>query len=569
MKRLKFLTIIFLLATFITVGQQKKYVSYTVKKGETIKSIAKDYNISTRELLNLNPDESRKPAPGTVIVVPNKNYGKAIIPSVENVVKNDLYIVKPKETEFGISKKFGITIDALKAANNGLVEGLKIGMKLIIPKPTITIKEDSTNYLLHTVIKDDTFFNLTRRYEVSESELKTLNPKLNEGLKLGMILKIKPINTEELEKVEEGIFEENIDTFKAINVVIMLPYQLNKYNDSTKVENFKRTNSLLNIVTEFHMGTQMAIDSLKQKGVKVNVAYFDTENSDYKLQYIVNKHNFNDTDVVIGPLFFEKAHWIAKHINAPVLAPVFSKKQTKMSASNLIKSAPDNELLEEKIVNYLEKNYKGENIIVLNDGLPETQSRLWQTVSKFKTFDSIQNITVIKPEKGYFDGEKVGVKLKEDAKNWVVLITDENVATSSAINSLKTFAETYNIQLIAFNKGDNFNTIDNNFLGKLNFLFPTADFLNMDSSLVKNFFKKYQAKNYSFPTKYAIRGFDVTYDALVRIATEGSLEDGLKAGKSSRISSNFNYNKKLFGSFENNGIYLVQYTKDLLPILLK
>ncbi|WP_298288241.1 LysM peptidoglycan-binding domain-containing protein [uncultured Lutibacter sp.] len=570
MKKLKLITFLFLLFSIITIAQQKKYVSYTVKKGETIKSIAKRYDLSTRDLLRLNPDESRRPKPGTVIVVPNLNYGKTIITEAESSKKEErFYTVQPKETVFGISKKFGITIEELKAANFGLIGGLKIGMRLRIPESKKSEPLDLSNYVIHTVVKDDTFFKLTRLYEVTEAQLKQLNPELKDGLKLGMVLKIKPLSVENI-KVENdaGYFVENIDISKKLNVAVMLPYQINKYTDSTRIQNFKKNNSLLTIVSDVHLGVQMAIDSLKHKGLTIQVNYYDTENSNYKLQYLVNKNDFSNVDVILGPLFFEKAHWLAKHVNAPVVAPVFSKNQTSLSAGNLIKSAPNTELLDEKLMDYLKDQYKGEDIIIINDGKAETQTKLWRTVNKFKTFDSIQNITVIKPEKGYIDSEKVGEKLNEKSINWVVLISDDTVITSSAINSLKTYIEAFNIKFIAFNKGDNFDSIDNNLLGRLNFLFPSMEYLDMDAT-AKNFYKSYKSKYFAYPSKYATRGFDVTYDILIRLASEGSLEEGLKAGKSQRVSSVFNYDKKLFGSFENHAVYLIQYTKELLPIIIK
>ena len=116
----------------------------------------------------------------------------------------------------------------------------------------------------------------------------------------------------------------------------MLPYQLNKLVDSVRNDSFEK-NSLLNIAVDFHLGAAMAIDSLRHMGLSINVSYLDTQNSKYKLQQLVNRNDFGKTDVVIGPLFFENAHWVSKHIKAPVVAPLFSKKQAELSAGNLIK----------------------------------------------------------------------------------------------------------------------------------------------------------------------------------------------------------------------------------------
>ena len=82
-------------------------------------------------------------------------------------------------------------------------------------------------------------------------------------------------------------------------------------------------------------------------------------------------------------------------------------------------------------------------------------------------------------------------------------------------------------------------------------------------------YKAYQEKNHTLPTKYAIRGFDIMYDALVRIASHTYFYEGLQAGISSRVSAIFNYLEKPLVGFENNGVLLIQYNKDLLPVVLE
>lgn len=572
MKRIILLLAFLIGFTIVLEAQQKKYVSYTVKKGETLKSIAKAYKISTRDIRKLNPDVSRKPEANTVIIVPNKNFGKNV---TEVIYENEnLYIVQPKETLYGISKKFNITIEDLKAANPELENGLKIGMKLVIPVLKNAQIEGEQQFILHTVIKDDTVYNLTKKYEISREDLFANNPILSDGLKLGMVLKIKPIEEGEVvenieEETETGLFVESLSFDKTINVAIMLPYQLNKYSDSIPERTFEKGNSILNIATDFHQGASMAIDSLRRKGVHINVKYFDTQDSSYKLKTIVDRNDFSTTDVVIGPLYYSKAHWLSNQINTPVIAPVYSKDQDNLSDKNLIKSDSNSDiLLEETLLIYLKENYNGENIIVINDGNEGSQSKLWKAVNEIKTFDSIQNVSVIKSQKGFIDNEKIAENLKEDASNWIILISDDNVTTAAAVNNLKVFIEEFKLTLFSINKGRNFDHIDNSFLGQLNFVYPTTDFVNMENKNVKRFFKKFRNENYSAPSKYAIRGFDVTYDVLIRLASKNDLEEGLKAGKSERVSAFFNYNKKIFGSFENNGVYLVQYNKELLPVIL-
>jgi LysM repeat protein len=584
MKKITLLFVFLFLFSVIAFAQQKKYVSYTVKKGETVKSIAKAYHITSRDLLQLNPDISRNLAPSTVIIVPNLNFGKQEV-KVANGTKK-LYFVIPKDTLYGISKKFGITMEELIAANPQIADGLKPGMELIIPEPgTITIKtNDSVTYELHTVVKDDTMYNLSNRYQVSQAELLRLNPELSDGLKLGMTLKMKPIQNWKSEKavsnenkwgneknvaVKRGAFNENFNSSKEINLVVMLPYNLNKTTDSVKTENFGKSNSLLNIVTDFHLGATMAIDSLRNRGLNVKVKFIDSENSTQRLQTIINRNDLKNADVVIGPLYFDNAYWLSKHIDVPIVVPFYSKNQSANSANNLVKAAPGDELLQSELLRYLEKNYQGENIVVINDGKSESQTKLWQIVNRLKIFNNVKNISVVKSEYGYISSGKFSDNLTKTANNWVILVSDEMVTTASSVNSLKGLADIFNITLIALDKGNNFNSVDNNLLGQLNFMYPSIDFLDIDDANVNNFYKNYQDLNYAIPSKYALKGFDITYDVLARIATTGTLEQGLKAGKSSRLSTLFKYDRNLLESFENHGVFIIQYNKSLTPAILE
>jgi len=573
MNKVKLLVTFLLLFTAIAFAQQKKFVSYEVKKGETIKSIAKGINLSTKDLLKLNPGVGRKPVLGTVIIIPNKNYGKPIETTVINegvkpVEKNiELYVVKPKETLYGISKKFGVTEEAIKEANPQLTDGLKIGMQLSIPEPE-NLEEA---FELHTVVKDDTVYNLTKRYNVTEADLMTLNPALKDGLKLGMILKIKPLKSDGIEGEDIiAAFEEHLNFDRTYNVAVILPYKLNTLVDSIIDESFSKSNNLLNIVTDFHLGTKMAIDSLKSKGLKINVEYFDSEKSNQKLQILANKNSsFNTTDLTIGPLFFENAKWLSRKTNTSIIAPIYSKKQDAVNHKNLIKSAPNNLVLQEKLLAYLEENYKGENVLVVNDGKAETQTQLWQIVNKIKSFDSVQKVEVIKPEKGYINRAIFSKKIDTLASTWVLLISDDKVTASTTVNSLKGFPTETKIDLFALNKGKNFDNIDNIFLGKMNFTFPTAEFIDPADENVNIFYNSYYDKYNAYPSKYAIRGFDVTYDALVRLASNENLEEGLDAGKSIRVFSTFNYSKNNFGSYENHGVFIIRYSEDLSATIIE
>tara|TARA_B110000093_G_C12963245_1_gene408304 strand:+ start:1364 stop:3088 length:1725 start_codon:yes stop_codon:yes gene_type:complete len=566
----KLIFLLTLLMVFTACGQQKKYVSYTVKKGETLKSIAKDNGIKAKDLLRLNPDVSRKPSANTVIIIPNNKKQTSVIKT--NTTERLTHKVKRKETLFSIAKKYNVTVENLKKVNDLNGNKLSVGRIIKIPEVVdidlveviqvvdVLAEEDYSNFIIHTVEKGDTVYNLTKRFDLSEEELKAMNSQLEiDGLKLGMILKLG----EKSEDVVVNLFIDQI-TNKPLNVVLMLPYKVNSTIDYNS--RFKKKNSLINIVTDFHSGVLMAVDSLKSQGMNVNLKVIDTENKMSKLSSIIDTYDFDYTDAVIGPLFLKNARFVSKKLSTiPVIAPMYSKNQSLISGNDLIKVAPDKRLIQEKLINHLLKNYAGENIIISGDSSPVSISKIAKLSSKLKEHDSISEITVIKPEEGYIDRERFHKVIDTlYRKNWVILVGNDNITTNDVVNSLGVISkEKAKIQLFSFDFGSNFSNVSNEQLERLNFTYPSSEFVNELNAATKNFNKKYRLKYYNYPSQYAIKGFDVTYDVLLRLTNYDSFNEGAGAGVSQRIGSKFEYNKKLFGSQENNGVFLIQYQEGL------
>ena len=109
--------------------------------------------------------------------------------------------VEPKETIYGISIKYGVTQDALYKSNPALEKnGLRIGDVLTIPsstgsesKPQIDAKVDfeDDSFIYHTIQPKESVYQLTKKFNISEATLKSLNPKqLEDGLKVGDIVRI-------------------------------------------------------------------------------------------------------------------------------------------------------------------------------------------------------------------------------------------------------------------------------------------------------------------------------------------------------------------------------------------
>lgn len=350
MKKLQFLLLVCILTFTVSCGQQKRYVSYKVQEGETMRDIADRLDMKTKDLLRLNPDVSRRPEANTVIVIPNpklKNSTSTSTPSSEEepttietiedstsepeendtvyqqtIIEYETHEVQKGETVYRITKQYGITKDDLLKYNpeytNIESNNLSIGQVLKVKeiKKTITIDKEEVlaKFLTHTVKSKETMYSLTRFYNVSKEAILRLNPEYpdlaDNKLSIGQLLKIKPI--EEVNEAENYTFYKDfIEEDTSINLAILLPFRADEYVEKSSKDIFEK-NQLANMVTDFYMGAEIAIDSIKKQGVNVHVNVFDTGNRGNNIEAILNENKLENTDVVIGPFTQTKLKLLLK-----------------------------------------------------------------------------------------------------------------------------------------------------------------------------------------------------------------------------------------------------------------
>jgi len=139
-----------------------------------------------------------------------------------------LYPVQTGEGLFAIGRKFNIAVSDLNTLNPDATNGLKTGQILLIPvtkdsKKAITIAEKpenqnivakntntkETEYIEHVVAKRQTLFAISKKYELTQDELKKHNPELEKGLKTGMKLRIPLLSATEKQEQKELVESES------------------------------------------------------------------------------------------------------------------------------------------------------------------------------------------------------------------------------------------------------------------------------------------------------------------------------------------------------------------------
>lgn len=167
-----------------TIEGQTYYLHF-VKKGQTLFAIARAYGITTNEIFKANPGASQGVVDGQILKIPFKQPSEepeSINPAGQ-ANTSFYHIVKKQETLYGISKKYGVTIEAIKEINPDLGDYPREGETLKIPYVEKTTVKDPEKWegpaVTHTVEQGETLYAIARQYNVTIGEIKNANPGLD------------------------------------------------------------------------------------------------------------------------------------------------------------------------------------------------------------------------------------------------------------------------------------------------------------------------------------------------------------------------------------------------------
>ncbi len=146
-RRIHVLAVLFLLSLSLGFANDASAKQYVVKKGESLKVIAKKTGVSIKEIQKANNLKGTALKSKQVLIIPEKETASS--PSKTKVAKKSgksqsaaYYTVKKGDNLALIAKKTGTPVKQLMAMNKIRPRGLKIGQRLVLAKaPQIPEKE--------------------------------------------------------------------------------------------------------------------------------------------------------------------------------------------------------------------------------------------------------------------------------------------------------------------------------------------------------------------------------------------------------------------------------------------
>lgn len=528
-----------------TIDGKQYYVHY-VEQGNTLYGIQTLYKTDMQTILQANPNLTDNLTIGQRILIPVKGQS-----SVQN---STTHKVNQGETLYGISKKYGCTVEEIIALNPGVENGLSIGYELKIPSKNVqqnteTIQKDpevsnqpkyeisyTDSLVRHTVLEHETLYSISKRYMVTTDTIQKLNNLTGVKVKKGDVLLI-PVKNVDYQIIEKQIV--NPDTSNIVSssnvgfvredvytVALLLPFMLNQ-NDAEmakplKIDQVREMYPLTKMNFEFYQGFVFAADSLQSAGLSVEIYVYDTKKDSATIAEIFSKPEFEKVDLVVGPMYQSEVNVVSKFCaerSLPFVLPFKVEASVMYNNPYVYKTVASNMTLFDGAVDYIIQNHAQHNVLIVK---PVTTSdlaiydRVRERYNKqIASVPNAMNNHIVEVSQGSNSGKDIQAYIKTDTVN-IVLVPSENIkfvaGVMTRLNSvLNNSYRSKNLKIIIFGIEDwnRYQDLDMSQRNKLNQHYATYRFVDYNSGKGLEFVKAYRKRYGTDPTIFSAQGFDI------------------------------------------------------------
>jgi len=547
----RILIIFFLLTSSVAICQPnvadkvtvdgKNYYEHIVEPGNTLWGLQKMYGVSTEQIMTSNPVLSNGLKVGQKILIPTNEVGSP------KEIQTIEYKVKKKETLYGLSKKFNLSVDELITLNPELANGLQKGQVIKVPGSQEKVEEvieeievevpttnnpfvvdtivrtddvqeevvisfsDST--VKHVVLAHETMYSISKRFMISISELMKINGLKSTSVKEGQVL-IIPVKNEKIERVEikdvpaeydpEGDDSLSFEKKEMYNIAIMLPLHLD-YGD-----NYSKYVS--NLATQFYMGAKLAIDSLEELGLNAKIHVFDTKNDSLIIAQLFEKEVFSEMDLIIGPLMKKEIYQVAefcKENKIRMVCPVSSDAKVLEGNRLIYSSVASNITLMKGLATYLNSMSSSDNIILVK---PKDEKSIPYYDAFREAYKSI--VTSSSPPLVETTIENFNSHIRRKAKSRFVVPSTDKTTAMKFMNNLNRSSFRSNpggLFVYGMKEWVKFTDINNIYKNRYNFHYPSSNHLDYYEDKVVDVNKWYRSAYKTDLPKMAVQGYDVLF----------------------------------------------------------
>ena len=521
----------------------KKYYVHTVKSGDTLYSMSKAYGVSEDAIKECNPTVADGLKLDQTVKIPVADNATADAREVKKRKKEFVeHKIRGGETLYSIARDYNISVNTIREDNPGLnPQSLSIGQSLWVRKSDMgssSEKEaqaemdayaDNLNkatddgFEYYVVKPGETVYSLARRFEITEQEF-AANNDIAGGLKAGAVIRI-PIKDEEnvnqMEKKadvpeseliaaqssDENIIFRALPSDQTLNIALMLPFNVESKPNSSYVE--------------FYQGFLLGLEKMKQEGRgESKLTVYNTEHNPVKVQNIVKSPAFEGTNLIIGPVYEDELSPVLQYARAnstPVVSPLADIKAVKSPA--IYQLSPDPAKKYDKIGDLIDggrdiyliyadsfdKEFEGEVLALLKDKPYAAYTYSFNQKSIFTPRNSAARQIEVMDD----------ILKEEKPCLFVVLANKETdvdrilgTISSSKVAITEKSEKSAPYVVLGTSRWGRFNNIDHTTYFNNNVVMISTYHAKRDSQVVREFDSRYIEAYNSLPSLYAYRGYD-------------------------------------------------------------
>lgn len=535
-------------STEIITISNKQYYMHHVKRGETLYSIAKVYEIPQEEILKLNPEINDLGLQADMVIgipVIGQSQGPVTLCGVELAEDDEIgdgyvvHTVKESEKTKRLLRRWDADRDEFNRLNPTVGSRVFVGQKVLIPCEEAKIQQTTETDTLEiqpvVIIETDT---------VPE-----------EPMKGSYILpKERP----------EWCFASPENKDRQYRVALLVPLYLDDIDklDTSKEKAEKTKNTRAMKFLQFYEGFMMAVDSLTEYyGLHLDLTVIDVHENTATAQAALNQLEDRQPDMIVGPFFsksFAVVQTYASSHGILIVNPMSERESIIMDAPNVVKLKPGKKAMVEELSDLIKIRYPKAKVSLVTDGNPadsvmvgdlertldttvqsgvflsnqeileliakESQrrkmgKRILSTMEIEGQIFSTKALSEFSEGEAYFenrfhafsfeDADDFKDDLSSARDNILIAYGTDIVFSTKILNNTNKSAQKYPITLIGLPQWAQFDNLLVPNLLNMNAIYFDDHFVDYNDSITLKFVDDFRLKYESEPMDYAFEGFDV------------------------------------------------------------
>ncbi len=328
-----------------------RYYIHSVVKGDTVYSLMKLYDVSEKELYDANTVLKRGLKVNSNIKIPVRGVANSEMPTERKLKKTfNQHTVLKGETLYSISRRSELSVNILLEDNPTLDPAvLSVGQVLNIRKSEQGLTSEletrsgladyhqkvnsvaPEGFVYYVVKVGDSYRSIAQGHGMSYKQILQVNnlpvgsAEPTEG---AMLLVREAKNTPSVKSVDDGYESGRVSeacgadftslSFRdTLNVALLLPLTVR--------------GRVMTPFAEFYEGFLMGVEDLKASGRNVVVNLYNTERDSNKLCNIVSQPKYQQSNLVVGPVFEDLLDIVlrdAESRSVPVVSPLATIEQS-------------------------------------------------------------------------------------------------------------------------------------------------------------------------------------------------------------------------------------------------